>query len=1273
MANQHMRWELNDLARRLDEQPPAANLREELVPSKATSGSGLTANGLRMLKAIEALPDDKREAFDLVRIQGITQAETGRLLGVSTRNGESPIEPRSAPPDGATGRPPPVGRSARLALAACRQDGVRAVSHFRCAATLRSPDMAADSLIHQLLDEISDSGRTPEEVCGAWPELLPEVRRRWRQICAIGAEVDALFPVPGRGPNAEAYPSPQAGADSPRIPGYDVGALLGRGGMGVVYKARHRRLNRPVALKMLIAGAYAGPPERARFQREAESVASLRHANIVALYDVGDHDGCPYFTMELLEGGSLAQSLTGTPQPARQATAILITLAEAVEVAHRAGIVHRDLKPANILLTAEGTPKVADFGLARHFEGEAALTLSGTRMGTPSYMAPEQVVGKAGMIGPATDIYALGALLYEMLTGRPPFRGETAAETERQLIHEEPVSPSRLNTKVPRDLETICLKCLSKEVRCRYASAQALADDLRRFGEGRPIAARPVAWPERLLRWLRRNPTATALIVTATLLLGLASAAGLREWGLAMRRRAELEQWSERLSRVTNLQNEGRYDEARGILQQPDAGIAELRKRIEQARANLGLVERLDAIRLSRGWNTQGDGIDYAGSSGRYAAAFRERGLGDLREAPDRVAARLKASPVNRALVAALDDWAVCADKDVRDWVLRVVRRMDPDPWRDRVRDPDTWANVESFTELADMANVVDQPVTLMVAFGTRWRRLGGDPTAFLERVQRQHPDDFWVNFELGHLLDGRDQVASIGYCRAAQALRPDAAVVQTKLGQEFFNLGQWDVAIHHYKRSIQIDPNQESAWGFLGLALINKGRMDEAGDCLHQSVALNTKTADIITWLRTIRFRQGRREEARVAWRRFIDGHAKVHNDWYGYAELCLFLGDVAEYQRGCRELLTRFESSNDPLICERIGRTCLLLPETPEQTKRAAALIDRALAADKSQYAAQATPYFLFAKGLAEYRRNNLRSSIAILEGEASRVLGPAPRIVRAMALYRRGDHEEGRHALASAIIDQDWRATFPAERERWMYHVLRREAEAMMFSNLPAFLAGTYQPADQCERLAFVGAGEFNGLTRASAQLYADAFATEPSLANDPERGRRYRAACMAASAGCGRGKDASNLNDEERARLRDQAHQWLRAEVAAWGKKIDADPAAKQSAENALKQWLTDPDLAELREPDLLDKLPVCRESGMPRNVARDQRADRERQASELIPRSRLTTSATFCNASVKERFGLFSTRFNCCSSCRSSTAKVLQTLSPSSRRARGKLA
>ena len=298
--------------------------------------------------------------------------------------------------------------------------------------------------------------------------------------------------------------------------------------------------------------------------------------------------------------------------------------------------------------------------------------------------------------------------------------------------------------------------------------------------------------------------------------------------------------------------------------------------------------------------------------------------------------------------------------------------------------------------------------------------------------------------------------------------------IVHFTLGYELRKLGQLDDAIHHCKRAVQIDPNHASAWNQLGLALLAKGRTDEAADCFSKSVALDPSDAGNLDHVaRYSCFARAGERKRVLRGANSSTGSAKVHDDWDGYAELCLFLGDVAEYHRACRELLDRFESSTDPHVWERTGRTCLLLPETPQQMQRAAALIDRALAADKSRYAAWATPFFLFAKGLAEYRRNSLRSAIAILEGEASRVMGPAPRIVLAMARYRSGEREEARRTLASAVIDHDWRAASADEREIWMYHVLRREAEAMLFPNLPAFLEGTYQPADQCERLAFVGA--------------------------------------------------------------------------------------------------------------------------------------------------------------------------------------------------------
>src|SRR5438552_164368 len=401
--------------------------------------------------------------------------------------------------------------------------------------------MTDNPRLRQLLDELHDSHATPEEVCRSCPELLPEVRARWRAVSRVRAELDALFPTPPvRGVGAPGLRP--ASASLPQVPGYNVEAELGDGGMGVVDRAWHLRLHRRVALKMLLVGAHAQPAERERFLREAAAVAGLRHPNIVQVYEVGDVDGQSYFTMELVEGGSLAQQIQGVPQPVRKAAALVATLADAVHAAHQSGIVHRDLKPANILLTADGTPKVTDFGLARRLQGGGDPTLSGVPMGTPSYIAPEQAQGQRDAAGPATDVYALGAILYELLTGRPPLRAATAAETLQQVISQEPAPPSRLNDKVPRDLETICLKCLHKEPVRRYLSARDLSDDLRRFGEGRPIQARPVGWAERSWRWGRRNPTGAALLATALALVGLAIGGGMWAAQQLGERRAEAAQ-----------------------------------------------------------------------------------------------------------------------------------------------------------------------------------------------------------------------------------------------------------------------------------------------------------------------------------------------------------------------------------------------------------------------------------------------------------------------------------------------------------------------------------------------------------------------------------------------------------------------------------------------------------------------------------------------------------------------------------------------------------
>jgi WD40 repeat protein len=348
---------------------------------------------------------------------------------------------------------------------------------------------------------------------------------RWRKIPASPEPAAPAPPLMGTDPTQL---SPDGGpsvkvtpADLPAIPGYEILGVLGHGGTGVVYKARQMRLNRLVALKMIHNGGQADSEDLLRFLGEVETAARLQHPHIVPIYEVARHDGRPYFTMEFVEGGNLAEKIHGTPQPARPAAQLLETLARVVHFAHGHKIVHRDLKPDNVLLTPEGTPKVTDFGLAKRLELGTGLTQTGAVLGTPSYMAPEQAGGKPGAIGPATDVYALGTILYEMLTGRPPFVGETPLDTLQQVRAEEPVPPSRLRPGVPRDLETICLKCLEKEPKKRYGSAEELAGRLRLFLDGKPIPDRPVGKPERLWRWCRRNPVVAAQAASVAVLLVL--------------------------------------------------------------------------------------------------------------------------------------------------------------------------------------------------------------------------------------------------------------------------------------------------------------------------------------------------------------------------------------------------------------------------------------------------------------------------------------------------------------------------------------------------------------------------------------------------------------------------------------------------------------------------------------------------------------------------------------------------------------------------------
>ena len=458
-------------------------------------------------------------------------------------------------------------------------------------------DPELDAVIAEYLTAIQ-AGQRPDrgEILRRHPELV-------RPLEEFFADYDYFQHLAGQVASNEARQPPPpctcdstlgpAGSSAAAVPpplrqfgDYVLTAEIARGGMGVVYRATQTSLKRPVALKMILAGQLASAADVQRFQREAEAAARLDHPQIVPIYEVGEHAGTHYFSMKLVDGGNLTQRLPQLVGDSRAVAELIATLAEAIHHAHQRGILHRDLKPRNILLDAAGVPQITDFGLAKQVDASGELTQSGAIVGTAGYMAPEQARGER-TITTAVDVYSLGAILYELLTGRPPFRGATPAETILRVRADEPVRPTAIRPDVDRDLETVCLKCLEKDPLRRYPSAAALAEDVRRWLAGLPITARPAGPAERLWRWCRRNPV---LAVGGVLVLALSGVFSWSLWDENCETRAALAREGQALAQAQLARDEAQdhlarslYEQARGLaLSAP----AESRWRI------LGLLEQ---------------------------------------------------------------------------------------------------------------------------------------------------------------------------------------------------------------------------------------------------------------------------------------------------------------------------------------------------------------------------------------------------------------------------------------------------------------------------------------------------------------------------------------------------------------------------------------------------------------------------------------------------------------------------------------------------------
>lgn len=754
---------------------------------------------------------------------------------------------------------------------------------------LHAADDAVLDLIYNevILRQENGESLVAEEYRRRFPHLAADIQQLFE--VDQGLQVGDASQPPAEtmsGPGGDDHPNRTRPVTSFDLPGYDSVQFLGRGGMGVVYKARQIALDRIVALKVIRAGVHADAEDLRRFRTEALAAARLQHPNIAQVYEVAEHEGRPYLVLEYVAGGGLDNFLDGTPLAPTDAAELAETLARAVHFAHERGVIHRDLKPANILLAdalwkrndatvnstvlanragqrgaAPSQPKITDFGLAKLMDAGDARTQTGHVVGTPTYMAPEQADGRQCDIGPATDVYALGAVLYECLTGHPPFQGQSPIDTLALVKHQEPVPPRRMRPKVPRDLETICLKCLEKDAHRRYATAQALGEDIARFRAGKPVRARPIRVWGRGLRWLRRHPAWAAAIALSFALV----AAGLVAGWIALDRQSQTNRGVEMaLREATTLRNDRKWSEALAALRRAEEllghgffGSSQLRQRIAEQHADLDFANAIEQIQLRKGevsrtrheLHPRRDAED-------YKEVFAKHGITLGVDDPDELGRRLRHRPptVCDQIVNALDDWIVVAqgeiDANQADWINRVIAAADPDDeWRKRMRLARQNRDLDALKQLAAGAEAMRQPAHAVLLLGAILTSHGAitDGVELLRRAQRQMPGDFWINTRLSGYCVGLNPPQfeeALQYARVAQALRPKDSSAQFYVGYILQKLERTDDAIAAFRRAAELDPDYVVGLLYLASSLGKDSNWAKAEFALRQAIEVRPDSA---------------------------------------------------------------------------------------------------------------------------------------------------------------------------------------------------------------------------------------------------------------------------------------------------------------------------------------------------------------------------------------------------------------------------------------------
>jgi tetratricopeptide (TPR) repeat protein/predicted Ser/Thr protein kinase len=1030
-------------------------------------------------------------------------------------------------------------------------------------------------------------------------ELLPADRATYlAEACpddpTLCAEVESLLAHADRETSRGFPASPVVRSETtsaPPLPAsigpFRLWRSLGAGGMGTVYEAQQDNPRRSVALKVIRADR-ATPELVQRFRREAHILARLQHPGIAQVYEAGvDADGRPYFAMEFIRGVPLDEYARGHGLDARARLELLARVCDAVEHAHSRGVIHRDLKPGNILVDDSGQSKVLDFGVARVTDADVRTatcqTEVGELIGTLAYMSPEQMAADPTALDRRADVYSLGVILFQLLSGRLPYALEhlPLSEVVRVIREQTPVRLSALDARLRGDMETIVAKALEKEPARRYSTAAELADDIRRHLRSEPIKARPPSALYQLSKFARRHK---ALVLTTAAFLALLLGAGaVTAWQAIQLARAERDQAVQQarrsedvhdaLTRAAQLREQARsadgdtskWTEARVQARRAEAlaqtglpapelqeQVAALLGELDQEEKDHKMLVDLDGIRIRQA-ELKGEQFDMRAAVLRYAAAFRRYGIDMEALSVAEAARRVRASQVGEALLTALDHWAYWTranDQPDTTKLLAVADAADDNSWRRALREAGLRVNRERLKELAVDPRALKEPPPVQAMLGQFLQGIGlpEDAIVFLRRAQQRHPDDFWLNHDLGYALMEKMHpprpAEALSYFRAALALRPRSAGVHYNIGNALLAQGDAAGAAVCFRRAIELEPNYAAAHSNLGGAL--NGLNDPAG--------------------------------AAAACRRAIELDPKMAAAHYGLGMALRSQGNLAGAVGGFRRAVEL--DPNNFLAHVNLGEAL----QAQGDLAGGAAHFRRAVELDPKDETAH------YNLGVALQQLGDPSGAAACYR----RVLDFAPNHAEAHcnlgnALVFQGDFRGGLkelqigHELGSR--KKDWHN--PSR--LWL-----KQAEQMLEldGRLPAVLKGEARPSGTGERIALATLCRYKKLYAASTRFFTEAFNDDEKL-TDFREARRYRAACAAALAGCGEGKDAPRPDETERARLRGQALDWLRADLAAWIKHLEeSSPPERAEMRPALTSWQHDLELACVRDASSLARLPAA---------------------------------------------------------------------------------